>query len=84
MKHNPLLMQTICLLPFQCLKLVDFGACLPWHGEPLEAPYAGTVAYSDPASLSGHFSDRSDIFSVGITALEMVGYKVQEPAPIMV
>lgn len=59
------------------LKIIDFGSTLVAGSREIESSYAkdtpqGTVSYSAPECLDGRVSNRSDIFSLGVIAYELL------------
>ncbi|MDY6839509.1 MAG: HDOD domain-containing protein [Thermodesulfobacteriota bacterium] len=69
--HRDIHPGNVFVQPNDRVKIVDFGlACLPGVEE---GPLEGSMFYMSPEQIEGKFVDeRSDIYSLGITAYEMI------------
>jgi CRP-like cAMP-binding protein len=69
--HRDINPKNIIVVPKDRIKLIDFGMACPAGTDDLH--FGGEPAYAAPEVLDGEPADeRSDIFSLGITAYEMV------------
>jgi len=69
--HRDINPKNIIVMPGDRIKLIDFGMACPAGTDDLH--FGGEPAYAAPEVLDGEPADeRSDIFSLGITAYELV------------
>lgn len=81
MVHRDLKPENLMVLPSGDIKLMDFGF-MEQVGQPSEGQITGTIAYMPPEVIQGGVIDgRSDLYSFGCMAYEMITGKVPFEAP---
>ncbi|MFP4516330.1 MAG: protein kinase domain-containing protein [Desulfovibrionales bacterium] len=84
--HQDIKPENIAVLPGDRIKIMDFGLACPTDTESVGL--SGTLYYAPPEKIEGEPADiRSDIYSLGITAYEMVTgrrpYQEKDPVDLM-
>jgi serine/threonine protein kinase len=54
------------------VKLIDFGFCQPCIGERVLRSKQGSLGYMAPEVLTGHYSSKCDLFSLGVVTFELL------------